>query len=116
MLRNPITYLIFGWALLLMTACGNPITTAMDYNVTKGKLMFWTPEPLWIEDLPDGDDSYCQGFRDGCNTAVGIIGSGLLRMHPFAYDINRGIEDRDYYRGQRTGYNYCTYYVDSEPL
>lgn len=60
--------------------------------------------------------SYDQGFRDGCNTSLGITGSGLLRNHGFSYDVNRGIEDQEYYKGYRIGTIACVYYVDYDIL
>lgn len=106
-----MNYTIAIVVLVILSAC------AQDYSLTQGRHAFWTPEPLFMANLPDGDDSYSQGFRDGCNTAIGSTGSAMLRSaHDIAFDVNRGIEDRDYYRGYRIGNNYCTYYVDSDPL
>ena len=97
--------------IMLLSGCDS-----MNYPLTYGRHQMWTPEPMGMSGLPDGDDSYSQGFRDGCNVSLGIVGSGMLRAHGFAYDVNRGIEDRKYYRGYRLGNNYCMYYVDRDPL
>ncbi len=91
----------------------------MEYSYddgTKGKFTFSTSTPYGMRGLPDGDDSYSQGIRDGCHQALGTTGVGVLRSHGFAYDPNKGIQDKDYYRGYLTGHNYCTFYQDPDPL
>ena len=77
-----------------------------------GKLSWSTPQGLLVT-TPDGDDDFSIGFRHGCNTALGIMGSGFLRLHGFEYDINRGIENQEYYRGYRHGTDACVYHVDT---
>ncbi len=74
--------------------------------------------PLFMSDMPSDNSSYSQGLRDGCNTAIGTIGTGPMASSydEFYYDVNRGITDQDYYKGRVTGYNYCTYYLDPDPL
>ncbi len=79
-------------------------------------ISFWTPRPAFLQGLPTDDSSYSQGVRDGCTQAVGIGGEGLTRIYGFAYDVNRGIEDREYYRGYVIGQNHCTYFNNVEPL
>ncbi len=66
--------------------------------------------------LPEGNDPASVGFRDGCNSSLGNIGSGMLQARPFSLDVNRGIEDKQYYEGYRTGANYCTYFLDAAPI
>ena len=67
--------------------------------------------------LPQGDDSYSVGFRDGCDSSLGIVGGGTVAStNDFSMDANRGIEDRDYYEGYQMGANYCTYYLDPGPI
>ena len=87
-----------------------------DTYQSYGRHTTWTPTDIFMDNIPDGHDSYSQGFRDGCNTAYGNIGSGLLQSHAVGLDPNRGIEDQEYYLGYRMGYNYCTYYLDPDPL
>ncbi len=67
--------------------------------------------------LPDGDDPYSTGFRDGCDSSFGIAAAGPVRTSSdFSYDANRGIEDKKYYDGYRMGSNYCLYFLDPGPL
>jgi hypothetical protein len=92
---------------ILISAC----TTRGDYG--NGLL---EPRPLLMRNIPNGDDPYAQGWRDACQTFVGIIGSGMLKMEPFAYDPERGVYDKEYYKGWRDGITYCTYYTDYDPI
>lgn len=82
----------------------------------KHKPFGFGPSVMLLRGLPDGDTSYDQGFRDGCNTAIGITGSGMHRTYGFEYDVNRGIEDKEYYRGFRMGTSACVYYLDVDVL
>ena len=77
-----------------------------------GKLSWATPQGLMVT-TPEDDDDFSLGFRHGCNTALGIMGSGMLRFHGFEYDINKGIENQEYYRGYRMGTDSCVYHVDT---
>lgn len=106
---------LFGFRhlILLHILC---LASCADTYQNFGKHKWDTPAPLFLRGIPQGDDSYSLGFRDGCNTMMGVIGSGMLRMHEFSQDINRSIEDKDYYLGYRLGQNYCTYYIDNDPL
>lgn len=74
-----------------------------------------SPRPLMMRNLPGGDDSYSTGFQDGCSTTINF-GEGLVRTHPFAYNIDRGLKDKNYYAGYRAGTVYCVYFADVDPL
>ncbi len=93
----------------LLGACAD---TYQNY----GRHGLFTPKPFFMAGLPQGDDSYSIGMRDGCNTAVGTIGSSMLRNHELSLDVNRGIEDRQYYLGYNTGWNFCTFHLSAGPL
>jgi len=81
-----------------------------------GRHSVMTPSPLFLNpflaNFADDESDFSYGTRHGCNTALGIMGTGLLRMHGFEYGVNRGIENKNYYMGYRTGMSACTYYVD----
>lgn len=77
---------------------------------------FWAPRPAFLQGIPDDDSNYSQGVRDGCAQAMGSVGEGMPRIYGFAYDPNRGIEDREYYRGYVIGQNHCTYFINIEPI
>jgi len=100
---------------VFLVSCSPETMHPLDYSITKGKHGMFTPHPAFLE-LPQGDDSYSQGFRDGCNTFLGSVSEAGVRGHSFAYDVNRGIEDRDYYIGYRIASDICTYFSDVDPL
>lgn len=74
-----------------------------------------SPRPFLMRNIPGGDENYSQGFRDGCSTTINF-GVGLVRSHPFKYDVIRGLKDKEYYAGYRAGTVYCTYFADVDPL
>jgi len=82
-----------------------------------GRHSLSTPTPLFLnptlKNYAEDDSDFSDGYRHGCNTALGIMGTGMLRMHGFEYDVNRGIENKEYYRGYRSGMSACTYHIDT---
>lgn len=111
---KPLFTVILIAASFALSACGD--ITNIDLTSSGGRHGLFTPEAYMMGDLPDGDDGYSTGFRHGCNTSQGIMGSGLLRSHAYAYDVNRGIVDKDYYAGYRQGFRYCMIFIDPSPL
>lgn len=81
----------------------NPLMQLPSIDSTYG------PGPMMVRNLPDGDDSYSQGFRDGCETYVGMQGTGFVQMKEYSWDNNRMISDPMYNKGIVDGRNYCTY-------
>lgn len=67
------------------------------------------PTNMFLRNLPQGNDSYSVGFRDGCNTYMGIIGTSVLQFKEFRQDNARMIEDQMYATGYEDGRNHCTY-------
>ena len=92
---------------IMFSAC------SFSHEKLGGRHGLFTPSPMFMN-LPQDDSDYSQGFRDGCNQAISITGSGLMRMHGWQYDVNRGIENKDYYSGFRAGTSACVYYLDYE--
>lgn len=97
--------------LFSISACGGTdvgvfrSTTQNDGNIL-------TPTKMFTRGLPRGNDSYSQGIRDGCETFLGIVGAGALRMLPTTLDGYRLSEDRMYARGYVDGANHCTHSLD----
>lgn len=104
--------IVNGLFLLALQACSN------DLKEYHGRHGMFTPAPFAIGQIPQGDDDYSQGFRDGCNTAYGIMGTGMLSSSYDSnyYDYEKSITNNDYYKGRTIGFNYCTYYLDNDPL
>ena len=83
----------------------------------------WVKDPIQDENglmapnrpfihMPRGDDNYSQGVRDGCQTYMGIMGSGMLRSLDSKIDGYRMTDDPDYLRGYVDGGEYCTFALD----
>ncbi len=87
--------------LLLSTSCTMP--ESLGY-----KRMF-------LYGVPKGNDSFSQGWRDGCDTSLAIVGEGSLRL--IKEKINqqtakRMRSDELYDKGFTTGSGYCTNFLD----
>ena len=115
-------YLAILLVLFTVTACGTGggvVGSYLDQERPQDGMTDFggsmSPRSFLMRNLPGGDDGYSIGFRDGCSTTMSF-GVGLLRTHPFKYDVTRGMKDVQYYAGFRAGTVYCTYYADVDPL
>lgn len=75
----------------------------------------FSPTPMLLRDIPQGQDSFSVGWRDGCNSYLGFTGSGLMQFRGYTYDINRSLTDKMYAAGFREGASLCMYYTDTRP-
>jgi len=91
--------------IILLPSC----VTLTDDN---GRPGFMSPNTLFLRNLPQGDDNYSMGFRDGCYNFMGQNGFGLLRMYdrPLRVEDNL-LTDNLYQQGYRHGDRYCGVYV-----
>lgn len=101
-------------ASLVLSACSTFTNEDGSWNAM-------TPRPLFLRNIPEEDDSFSQGFRDGCNDSMGLSGYGGLRFHeirwgdsitnPIKYEYNynaiRAMEDDQYSLGFGHGFSYC---------
>lgn len=92
------------------------LSACAQTHLNGGRMGMFTPRPMFLGKMPQGDDSFSVGIRHGCNTALGIVGSAMLRTHGWQYDVNKGIEDREYYRGVRLGTRYCMMHLSRDVL
>lgn len=67
-----------------------------------------------FDHTPAGNESYDQGFQDGCQTATSAIGEGLYRIRGPKIDANRLSYDQWYLRGFQDASTYCTFNLDWE--
>jgi hypothetical protein len=88
----------------------------MHKGYTGSRTSFYSSRLDVIRGIHDDDSSYSQGFRSGCNTSTGIVGEGFNRFKGFEYDAERAISDSEYSDGFTRGFNYCTFYADTDPL
>ena len=106
--------------ILVLSLAVISISSCMKNDLKKyyGRPGTFTMQPPYMGQMPNGDDSYSQGMRDGCNTSVPILGAGpMASMYESSYyDPNRAVEDKDYAKGFDLGFNYCSYYQDVDPL
>ena len=114
LLKINLTHKLAGGALalLLLSSCSGNIPVFRDPNLPTDTIL--TPRPMLIRNLPKGDDSYSEGFRDGCNTMFGIVGTGYLRTLKINVNGYRMVEDKVYTRGWSDGATYCTFSLSYE--
>ena len=107
-------FLILIIATLSLSAC-------MKLTNEDGSWNAFTPRPLFLRNIPKGQDGFSQGFRDGCNDSLGLNGYGGLRFHEvtwgnsiakpliyeYNYDANRAMDDEQYSLGVGHGFSYC---------
>ncbi|MDX1949934.1 MAG: hypothetical protein SFT90_05485 [Rickettsiales bacterium] len=74
--------------------------------------------PMFMGELPADNSPYSVGFRDGCNSAIATIGIGNIKTSrdQIYIDANRKTTDEEYHKGWNLGHNYCTYYIDVDPI
>ncbi len=109
MIMKNITINLICLASLQLSACGIPTLSE------NGKTSVFSPKPLFLRNLPQTDDNYSQGFRDGCYNFIGQTGFGFQRMYdrpPRATD--ELFMDRLYQRGYTDGDRYCSAYVNHD--
>lgn len=89
--------------IFLTTACSLP-----DYSALGHKRMF-------LYGVPEGNDSFSQGWRDGCDTSLATVGTGSLRLVEEKINRNtvrRMTTDELYDKGFNVGSGYCTNFLD----
>ncbi len=112
MINKFTSILTLIFAMILLSSCINN-----DLKEYYGKESALTMRPAYLGEMPQGDDSYSKGVRDGCNTSIAVVGTGPMaeQYDDIYYDFDK-TNDQDYYRGRTLGFNYCTYYQDPDPL
>lgn len=73
---------------------------------------WWQPRPYLARGLPDCDDEYCLGFRDGCMSMLAIAGPGAMRGKELKYDGWKLTSNAYYAAGFIDGEEHCTYLYD----
>ena len=99
--------LIAGTLLCFTTSC---IEGA--FSMPKSWNWGWKARPFMARGLPDGDDDYSRGFRDGCQSVLGVVSQGLVRNIPHRYDGWKLTSNKFYSTGFLDGEEHCTYLYD----
>jgi hypothetical protein len=95
--------LVVTLLMLLLTGC-----QAIQRNSFAGGI---TPDPFLMRGMPQGGDSFSQGFRDGCYQFIGNSGYGAHRLLPDASPAVDMVNDPLYQTGYNHGDRYCSVYV-----
>ncbi len=98
---------IFLFLTLILTGCFQDLSANSNAGI-------FTPTPIFLRNLPKGEDVFSKGFRDGCYNFVGQTGYGMLRMLDRPADPNISANDYLYWDGYRNGDRYCSVYVNKE--
>lgn len=95
--------------LVLVTVVLSGCFQNLDANANPG---FLTPRPMFLSNLPKGDDSFSIGFREGCYNFIGQNGYGMMRFFDRPENPDFGENDKLYLDGYRSGDRYCSVYVN----
>ena len=110
MIRS-VVYITMSIVLLAsLSACNGKLGAVKESVGKKGGI--FKPSALFLRNLPQGDDPYSTGFRDGCETFMGIVGTGTLRLLPVKIDGYKLTGNKYYARGFSDGSTHCTFYFD----
>ena len=90
--------------LVLLSACGSTI----GENGPKGLM---SPMPMLLRGLPQGNDNFSLGFREGCYNFIGQNGYGLNRIYDAPVNPEH-ITDSQYREGYKHGARYCGVYIN----
>ena len=71
----------------------------------------FVPNPFLLKSLPQGNDSFSQGFRDGCYNFIGQMGYGIMRFHNVPVQVGY-IYDNLYRQGYEHGDRHCSVFVN----
>lgn len=114
-----LLYLIVG-ILFLFTACTRPDREQVPVEnkvlglIDKNQFKIRAYRKQIFDHTPGGEDSYDQGFQDGCQTATNAMGDGFYRLRGPKIDADRLVEDSWYQRGFQDASSYCTFAIDWE--
>jgi hypothetical protein len=100
---KPLHLTIMISLLVSLSACALPSDSPLGY-----KRMF-------LYGVPEGNDSFSQGWRDGCDTSLATVGTGTLRLvkeQINADTTHRMLNDPMYDKGFSIGSGYCTNFLD----
>lgn len=102
---------ILTLCILSLQACGSRFSIVKE-SVSEEDNVIFSSTPALLRNLPQGQDGYSQGFRHGCKSLLGAVGTGMLRLNKAHIDGYKLTQDRMYARGFSDGASHCTFYLD----
>ena len=88
----------------ILSGCGSVVGQKGPYGA-------FSPMPILMRHLPQGEDDFSIGFRDGCYNFMGQNGFGMMRIYD--KQPHPTLKDRPLYRqGYVNGDRYCGVYVN----
>lgn len=94
---------------LTIQACALPTLSE------NGKPSILAPKALFLKNLPQDEEPYSIGFRDGCYNMIGQTGFGFQRLFDKAPDARDDLfMDKFYQLGYTDGDRYCSVYVNQD--
>ena len=102
--------------IIIMTCCFLFLGSCVKEMWSMPKSWNWgfRPRPYMARGLPDGDDDYSYGFRDGCKSVLSSVGEGGVRSIKSVYDGWLLTSNSFYASGFVDGEEHCTYIYDWE--
>ena len=102
--------------IIIITCCFLFLGSCVKEMWTMPKSWNWgfRPRPYMARGLPDGDDDYSMGFRDGCKSVLASVAEGAVRSIKSAYDGWLLTSNSFYASGFVDGEEHCTYIYDWE--
>lgn len=107
--------ILYLFVFFIVTGCDERPLTPAEQARERNEIL---DKPFLMGGLPADNSPYSVGFRDGCNSALATVSIGYVKTsrEQIYLDYNRKITDQQYHKGWNTGHNYCTYYLDVDPL
>ncbi|MBL6784674.1 MAG: hypothetical protein ISQ32_00020 [Rickettsiales bacterium] len=96
--------------IILAFFCSSCVTEAFSFPKSWG----WGSKPRYfmMRGMPERDDDYTRGFRDGCQSSFAMVAQGAVRSLETKYDGWKMTTNRLYAAGFVDGEEHCTYVYD----
>ncbi len=99
--------------ILLITFLNFSLTSCIEGWTTLPKSWNWKSGTIpMMRGVPDKDDDFSKGFRDGCMSVMYYMGHGLSRLTPVQFDGWKLTTSAKYASGFDWAHEYCTYMYD----
>jgi hypothetical protein len=114
------TWLLVSGLLIVLNSCATQNTNTSNWGKAAMKTQDWLPDMpksigykrLFLRGIPDGEDVFSHGWRQGCDQSLRIVGQGRMRLLTVGFDVARYEQDPLYRQGYNMGSSYCSLYLD----